>query len=187
MLSVSDISKSDANFTWASAPENDNFTFSIRKKGELTWKDYKLNGLLDPKYSLIGLNQSTAYEIKVTTVCNDGSSAESAIKEFVTSKVTVTPTKEIIVKKINASCGTVPPVKTLKKDLLPKLNLQENIFSGDFTIQVTEASGQNGVFSGKGVIEIWMSKLVKMNVIFDKITINSDHEVLDGKIILEKQ
>lgn len=186
MLSVSEISKSDAYITWASMPEYENFVFSYRKKGDLSWKDFNLKGLLDPQYSLAGLSQSTPYEIKVTTVCDDGSFAESFIKEFMTSNLNTVSNEQAVIKRINASCGSLPPNRVPNKTLLQTLNVSENITSGDFTVQVTEVNGQNGIFTGKGVIELWISKLVKMNVLFDKITINSNHEIIEGKIILDK-
>lgn len=186
MLSVSEINKSDAYVTWASMPEYENFLFSYRKKGEIGWKDYKLKGLLDPQYALSGLNESTAYEVKVTTVCDDGSNAESNIKEFITTNSTAPTTTQASIRRINASCGNIPTVKAKNKNLLQALNADENITSGDFTIQVTDANGQNGIFSGKGIIELWLSKIVKLNVLFDKITVNIDHEVIDGKITIDK-
>lgn len=182
MLEVNDISKSAANVTWASMPEYENFVFSYRKKGDANWKDYPVKGLSDPLYALSALQSLTTYEVKVKTLCDDGSNAVSVIKEFKTTNTEASATT----KKINASCGTRPPAKDRKKDLLSTLKTSDKIIAGDYTIEVTDVTGQNGIFSGKGIVEVWIGKAFKMKVAFDKIKVNKDFEMIDGKVTTEK-
>ena len=178
MVEADDISKSAANITWAAMPEYENFVFSYRKKGESAWKDYTVKGLSDPIYSLNALQPLTTYEVKVKTLCDDGSSAISVIKEFKTTNVEASTST----RKINASCGTKPPAKQHKKDLLAQLKADDKIIAGDYSIQVSEATGQDGIFSGKGIVELWLGKPFKLNVVFDKVKVNKDFEVIDGKV-----
>lgn len=111
----------------------------------------------DPLYALSALQSLTTYEVKVKTLCDDGSNAVSVIKEFKTTNTEASATT----KKINASCGTRPPAKDRKKDLLSVLKTSDKIIAGDYTIEVTDVTGQNGIFSGKGIVEVWIGKAFK--------------------------
>lgn len=183
MVDAEDITKNSASITWASLPDYTNFTVSYRKKGDKTWKDYTAKGISDYTYAISGLAQMTTYEIKVKTLCDNNKDATSNIKEFKTTNLDAPPSST---KKINASCGSKPPTKTLKKDLLNALKDRDQIKAGDFMVEVSDVTGSNGIFSGKGVAEIWIGKPFKINVAFDKIKVNKDFEVIEGQITPNK-
>jgi hypothetical protein len=183
MLDAEDITKNSASITWASLPDYTNFTVSYRKKGDKTWKDFTAKGISDYNYAISGLAQLTTYEIQVKTLCDNNKDATSSIKEFKTTNLDAPPNST---KKINASCGSRPPTKTLKKDLLNALKDKDQIKAGDFLVEVSDVTGSNGTFSGKGVAEIWIGKPFKINVAFDKIKVNKDFEVIEGQITPNK-
>jgi len=177
-LSADNITKSTADISWANMPDYSNFQFSYRKKGEQVWKDIMLKGINESNKSISDLLPLTTYQVKVKTLCNDGSNAESIIKEFKTSNLD----NATALKKVNANCGTRPPKKDKKTDLIATLKEQDIIMVGDYSIQITEITGQNGIFSGKGTVDVWLGKALKMTVAFRNIKINTDREVIDGKI-----
>lgn len=178
-LSVDNITKSTADISWAEMPEYSNFVLSFRKKGDVEWKNISLKAANNPSQSLSNLLPLNSYQVKVKTLCNDGSSAESIIKEFKTTNLDITATA---INKVNASCGTRPPKKDKKTDLIDALKQQDIIIAGDYSILISEITGQNGIFSGKGTVDVWLGKPFKMNVAFRNIKVNTDREVIEGKI-----
>ncbi len=177
-LSADNITKSTADISWADMPDYRNFLLSYRKQGEQVWKDISLRGISEPNRSLADLQPLTTYQVKVKTLCNDGTNAESIIKEFKTSNLD----NAAVLNKINANCGTRPPKKDKKTDLIDALKQQDIIIAGDYSIQISEVIGQNGIFSGKGIVEVWLGKPFKINVSFQNIKVNKDREVIEGKI-----
>ncbi|MFC4233246.1 fibronectin type III domain-containing protein [Parasediminibacterium paludis] len=178
-LSADNITKSTADISWAEMPDYSNFTVSYRKKGDQVWTDVSVKSANEPTKSLSGLQPLTSYQVKVKTLCDDGTNAESIIKDFKTSDQDAAAA---VLKKVNANCGTRPPKKDKQKDLIDALKEQDIITAGDYSIIISEISGQSGVFSGKGTIEVWLGKPFKMTVSFTNIKVNKDREVIEGKI-----
>jgi hypothetical protein len=178
MLQAGEIDKESAGISWMAPSGYENFLFSYRPKGTDKWTDITLTANSDNNYGLTMLAATTTYEIKVQSVCDNGVYASSMVKEFTTTD------KAGARKKIEANCGQQPPVKQHAAALLDKLQAKDMITSGDFTIEVGEGvTGQNGYFSGKGIIELWIGKTFRIPVSFEKIKINKDYEVLEGKVI----
>ena len=179
MLQAKDIDKTSATIEWDAMPDYSNFIFSYRKKGEGNWKDFTLNRITENLYNLNGLAALTSYEVKVKTVCDNGNKTESSIKEFKTTNTEI-PNKVV---KINASCGKKPDLPKTTNDLLAVLKPKDIIKAGDYTIEVDNGvTGQNGVFNGTGIVEIWIGKTFKIPVSFNQLKVNKKYEVTDGKL-----
>ena len=89
--------------------------------------------------------------------------------------------------KLNASCGQIPPVKTYSQVLLSELHENDIITANDFSILITgQITGTKGVFSGKGLIDVWIGKEFKLPVSFQRIKINKNYELIEGEISMDK-
>ena len=184
MVQANDIDLESAGITWIAAPGYENFLLSYRQKGVDAWSDISITGNSENNYGLSGLLANTDYEVKVKAVCDNGFDAVSLVKVFTTTDKAIEGKK----KKINASCGQKPVAKEKSDVLLESLQAKDVITSGDFTIEVGDGvTGQNGYFSGKGMIEVWIGKAFKVPVSFERIKINKDYEVLEGKVIPVKE
>jgi hypothetical protein len=179
MLQVKDIDKTSATVEWDALPDYTSFIFYYRKKGEGSWKETALTGITENIYYLNNLSGLTNYEVKVASACSSTSKTESSIKEFKTTN-TEQPNK---VTKVNATCGKKPDLPKLTTDLLAVLKANDIIKAGDFTIEVANGvTGQNGIFSGTGIAEVWIGKTFKIPVSFNQIKINKKYEVTDGLV-----
>ncbi|MBS4044647.1 MAG: fibronectin type III domain-containing protein [Chitinophagaceae bacterium] len=180
MLQVKDIDKTSATVQWDALPEYANFIFHHRKKGDGNWKETTLSGVTENIFYLTNLIGVTTYEVKVSSLCSGTSKTESTIKEFKTTNVEQ-PNKVV---KVNATCGKKPDLPKLSTDLLASLKANDIIKVADYSIVVDNGvTGQNGIFKGTGVAEIWIGKTVKIPVSFNQIKINKKYEVTDGVII----
>ncbi|MFT7114391.1 MAG: hypothetical protein ACI8P7_001177, partial [Candidatus Azotimanducaceae bacterium] len=84
---VSNIGESTATFTWDAMPNTASYTAEIRAVGG-SWSSYATSAA---GVSYSGLAAETSYEVRVTTVCSEGSSAASAIVAFTTLEASPEP------------------------------------------------------------------------------------------------
>ena len=99
---------------------------------------------------------------------------DSTLKAFITAQ-----------SLINAVCGKLPENTTLSQTLLSSLNVNDVIQAGDFNIIIkTGVTGANGIFTGTGIIDMWIGKVFKATVSFENIKINQDKKLIDGYIKL---
>ncbi|RRJ86917.1 fibronectin type III domain-containing protein [Paenimyroides tangerinum] len=80
------------------------------------------------------------------------------------------------------NCGIVPEIEIANQQPLPDLIINETFMAGDFPVKVLEISGSNGVYSGKGFIEVPYLFFVKIGVEFTSIRINTDYKLIDGVV-----
>lgn len=176
LIQAENIDRESADINWIAPAGYENYVFLYRPKGTDAWQEVSLTRNTESTYYLPGLQAKTAYEVKVKSLCDNNVEATSIVKEFTTTDKTAA-------KKVNAVCGQQPVARVKSAVLLEKLQAKEVIMSGDFSIVLSEVTGQSGYFSGKGVLEMWLGKVFRVPVSFERIKINKDYEVLEGNVI----
>ena len=73
-------------------------------------------------------------------------------------------------------------IKITDRKPLASLVVNETFTANDFTIKVLEVSGGNGVFTGKGYVEVPFLNNAKLAVVFNNIQINSSHQLIGGVV-----
>ncbi len=120
-------------------------------------------------HSFDGLVPGTTYEIFVKYECSESTSVEVQI-----------PGED----ELTSFCDGLLPIDPTTISLLESLSPGDIIKASDFNIVVDKAIGSNGVFSGKGHVEISYFNLAKLNVNFKSITISENYELVKGKIVI---
>ena len=134
------------------------------------WIEQEVSGYF---LNLTGLEPNIQYEIKVGGVCSP---------TLVTYTVPMTVTTLANGEVSGVICGNHP--NTTVPDIDPLLNLLPNdiIMAGDFPITIVEATGSNGVFTGKGTVGIPWVGGPKISVKFTNITIDKNKKLAAGFI-----
>ncbi|GHU89942.1 hypothetical protein FACS1894155_07630 [Bacteroidia bacterium] len=154
---------------WTPEPEATT-VLSYRAKDQGEWKT--IRGEQDYT-ALFDLAPGIEYEYKAGTVCSDGTIAYSE---------TQTVILEDWKKKFEIACGKVPVFDKSNFQPLETLRPGETFTAGDFPVTVTNVSGSNGVFSGKGYTALPLFGFVKIALQFNNVKINKDKQLADGVI-----
>ena len=80
------------------------------------------------------------------------------------------------------NCGAAPEIKITDRKPLASLVVNETFTANDFTVKVLEVSGGNGIFTGKGYIEVPFLANAKLAVSFNNVQINSSHQLIGGVV-----
>jgi hypothetical protein len=83
----------------------------------------------------------------------------------------------------NFECGLQDNAEITNK--VPKASLRngEIIYYGQFPIKLTEISGSNGNFSGKGRMRVPFMANIQVNMQFENIRVNEYNEVYEGELV----
>jgi hypothetical protein len=148
------------------------YLVSYRKAGndEFSWftKTTDVSNL-----SLDDVSPGQTYEIKVKTLC-EFTNSEDSDPIFITTPAPAADNEfKCGVSFISAdTCQN--PLRTLSKN---------GVFNSNGTsIHVSEVSGNNGIFSGKGYIIMPNFEFVRLNVTFENIRINECFQHTEGVI-----
>ena len=160
--------------SWQTDPQHHiRYQVQYRKQGATgaVWFEAETTGTTR---TLAFLEPATTYEFRVGGQCiPDGGFSFSAVNTF------TTPTRE---EAGRYNCGIPPEILITNQDPLEALNPGDKFTAGDFPVTVVEATGGNGTFSGKGVIEVPYLALIKIAVVFGNIKINTDGQMTDGTV-----
>ena len=67
---------------------------------------------------------------------------------------------------------------------LPALRVGDLLHAGDFPVSVTESSGQDGTFSGKGTVALpWLRESLAQ-VIFQDVQVNEQYQLTGGQLVV---
>ena len=130
---------------------------------------------------LTDLEGGETYEVRVGASCElskygvKPSYTYSAITRFEVKKSPTAADNGI-------NCGVASEIKITDRKLLASLVVNETFTANDFTIKVLEVSGGNGVFTGKGYVEVPFLSNAKLAVVFNNIQINSSHQLIGGVV-----
>lgn len=159
--------------TWDTDPLQTLFETRFRKAGQL-------NDAWHTRESFIGmaeianvLSPGVKYEYQVKATCTTVESEYSALDYFT---MPYPPNAKF-------ECGADDSV--MVSNTIPKASLQEGemIFYGQFPIKLTEVSGSNGVFTGKGRMRIPFLANIQVNMQFNGIKVNQLNEVYEGELV----
>ncbi len=121
--------------------------------------------------TISNLKDNAGYEIKVIALCGNEESDESNIVRFKTNL------------DIDYTCGKTPDnFDVSNTEPLAELNRFDFFKAADFSIEVVEAEGSNGRFTGSGFALIPYLSFVKFMVEFENIFINSDRHMTEGSV-----
>lgn len=172
------LSSSTEKITWQANMDHKDYRVQYRKKGVpgAAWFSVKA---INPHAKIYKLEAGTTYQFRVGGRCaNPVANQEprytySAVQEF------TTPTAET---DAYYNCGINPNVQITNREPLPNLSENAVFTAGDFPVTVTKISGENGVFSGEGVIEIPYLSNIKIPVVFNGIHLNTDYQLVQGTV-----
>ena len=105
-LAISNVSSTGATATWTAGGSETSWEFEYRLIGAADWTTQTVT---TPTYSMTGLQPSTAYEVRVKSLCDDGE--ESAYTEPVSFTTDAIPTYTITATA--GSNGTITPSGTV--------------------------------------------------------------------------
>lgn len=156
---------------WEPAAGNTGYTLFYKESGtSMAWREE--NTFLS-SYTLSSMKAGTSYDVRVAGQCGTFRSELSPLLTKSTNALTPS----------SFECGRLPAAFDLNNtEPLAALNAGEKIQSGDFEVEVTEVSGSNGTFTGKGSLLVPFLNYVKVQVVFQAITINTSKQVIKGNI-----
>lgn len=158
---------------WQGAPGNTEYAVLYRESNSsMEWREDKT---FLTNYTMSSLKAGTTYEIQLQGRC----SSLSSIYSTAITQQTVSPGASAF------ECGRAPAGFSLDNTTpIASLSAGDVIVSGDFEVTVTESSGSNGTFTGKGTLDLPFMNYIKVQVSFNNISVNTDKRVLGGKIIV---
>ena len=120
------------------------------------------------------LSPGVKYEYQVKARCTSVESAYSSLDYFT---MPYPPSTKF-------ACGTDDEVIEIS-NTTPKASLQvgDIIYSGQFPIKLTEVSGANGLFKGKGRMRVPMFANAQVNMQFNDIKVNELNQVYGGELV----
>ena len=134
-------------------------------------QDWKSTETDVPTITLSGLKENSGYEIKVTALCGGEESDES------------NPVRCKTNLDVDYTCGKTPNnFDVSNTEPLQELHRFDFFKAADFSIEVIEAEGSNGRFSGKGLALVPYLGFVKFMVEFENIFINADRRMTEGSV-----
>ena len=163
-----------AVISWGTDPAHTSYEARFRAKGKenarwhtrQTFQDnVALNSLLSPGMS---------YEYQVKAKSPTAESGYSPLATFTTPEIN---------KGEKFECGSEDNVKVDNQNPKEHLKIGDMIYNGGFPVKLTEVSGSNGVFTGKGRVRIPFLANVQVNMEFKNIRVNELDQVYKGKLV----
>jgi len=166
------VRQSSATIGWEPDPLHMSFETGFRKAGDTegTWHtvesylgESSINNILEPL---------TSYEFRVRALCFNGEWSDySPLSRFTTADM----------PKTDIDCGAVDE-KVVVANTVPKpmLYAGEVLTYGQWKLVVTEASGANGIFSGRCDVAVPLFNNAKVRMVFNGITVNELNQVTAG-------
>ena len=173
-LSAQTLGTDKVEITWDTDPLQTSFETRFRKSGQV-------NDVWHTRESFIGmaeisnvLSPGVKYEYQVKARCTSVESAYSSLDYFT---MPYPPSTKF-------ACGTDDEVIEIT-NTTPKASLQvgDIIYSGQFPIKLTEVSGANGLFKGKGRMRVPMFANAQVNMQFNDIKVNELNQVYGGELV----
>src|SRR5690554_1334423 len=166
---ISKVSHNSVSVSWNSNSSIREYIVSYRKENDPEWQEVTTSNV---GLTIDNLEHSVQYELYVRASCGDASSSNERLLRFKTDRF------------VDYSCGAgAPRISFENQDPLPALHRFDEFKAADFYIEVTEVSGSQGVFSGRGLASIPFLEFLKFEVSFNDITINTDRQMIDGHVV----
>ena len=157
---------------WEAPGTHSSYRVQYRQKGTSRWYQQES---FQPEAIITRLQPSTAYEYQVGGYCG-------SIAAGLSTLASVGTLEEIVPEY---ACGLpVPAPNQESASPLPQLRVGEVIQAADFSVTVTESSGQSGQFSGKGTVALpWLREAVAQ-VTFQEVQINEAYQLTAGELVV---
>src|SRR5690554_1567323 len=166
---ISKVSHNSVSVSWNSNSSIREYVVSYRKENDSEWQEVTTSNV---GLTIDNLEHSVQYELYVRASCGDASSNNERLLRFKTDRF------------VDYSCGAgASRISFENQDPLPALHRFDEFKAADFYIEVTEVSGTQGVFSGRGLASIPFLEFLKFEVSFNDITINTDRQMIDGHVV----
>jgi TANFOR domain-containing protein len=164
---------SRVKLTWQPATGHTEYIVQYKESGtSMAWREEQT---FLTTYTISSLKPGTSYDIQMEGQCGSIRSDFSDILTQVTPALTAS----------SFACGSLPASLNLDNtSSLTSLSTGEIIRSGDFEVEVTDVTGANGVFSGKGALVLPFINYIKVQVSFNNVAINTDKQVISGNIVV---
>ena len=124
--------------------------------------------------TLWNLKAGTTYEYQLRKNCGITQSDWSFTKVFTTALE--------FEEESLLDCGVSPDINLTNMEPLASIGAGAVFKAGDFPVKITEVSGANGRFTGKGYVTLPYLKNIKVAVEFTNILINTDQEMAEGSV-----
>lgn len=159
--------------TWDAAPGNTQYTVQYRESHtSMAWREE--NTFLNA-YTISALKPGTSYDIQIEGQCGI---VRSNFSNLLTQSTPALAASSF-------ACGRLPASFNLDNTTpLNSLSTGEVIKSGDFEVEVTEVTGDNGIFSGKGAMVLPFMNYIKVQVSFTNVAVNTNKQVIRGNIVV---
>ena len=181
-LRITGIRATTANIEWSEPVEAKSYTLLYRKNGKPDARWFKLKEELPAGTSLAKLTElepATGYECKLTVQCDYSQSENDAVYRFTT----------LASDNAGLKCGKHEAKESEPKSQTPLRQLQrfdQVRTSNGFVIEIEEAEGKDGIFSGSGYTHIPLLANTGVKVKFKNIFVNKDYELVSGVLTAEK-
>lgn len=171
--------KKRLNLEWTPLSEHIGFTVSYRlvksmsTNGNVDAAEWKEQAAQDPRVTLYGLQSGAMYQYRVGSYCMAG---QPVYTEVMSITLPNTDSARL------AQCGIMHDVSLTNREPLKELKSGDVIKASDYPVTITKVSGANGNFTGEGWTMVpWLND-AKIAVQFTSITVNSDHQLIEGYI-----
>ncbi|MFT3737208.1 MAG: hypothetical protein QM786_00440 [Breznakibacter sp.] len=165
---IEKVSATTARLKWDAHLSAQLYRIDYRASDSAQWNFFTS----DTPWALISpLLPSTHYEASVTALCGDEEGDPSATVRFKTSR------------EVNYTCGTGTGGFDLSNtEPLPALYRFDEFLAADFSVEVDEAEGAGGTFSGTGYALVPYLGFTKMKVRFSNVFVNTDRRMVRGTV-----
>jgi len=128
----------------------------------------------DAANSLINdIAKGHSYVFRVGSVCEDGNVVYS------TEKTAFMPLQD---EEQIKNCGKEPDIDLSNREPKEYLGIGDVFYCADYPVTITEVTGGNGLFSGKGYAPFPLFGALPVNVTFSNVSINADSRMTEGSV-----
>ena len=166
------VTENSIQVKWTNESIFDRYELRYKNDNKQDAKWYPLDGGREGA-TVSNLDANTQYEIQVHGFCGDQDGGFSPSLS--------TRTKEALAFNCGQSMGSID---VSNKQLLNTLKVGDYFHAADFDVSVSEISGSNGTFTGKGYVRVPLLNFIKFQAEFNSIKINTDYRMIDGEVKL---
>lgn len=166
------ISSSKIGFAWDTEDNHTGYNIKYRLANTPNAAWYTNTSALND-IEINSLQPATTYEYQVAAACGSYESEYSPVATVTTNEA----------QAITYSCGLpLNPFDLDPSQLIESLKTGDVIQAGDFDVKLTEVSGSNGIFTGKGVIEVPFFNKARLQASFSSISVNKELRMVAGSM-----
>ncbi len=166
------ISSSKIGFAWDTQDNHTGYNIKYRLANTPNAAWYTNTSALND-IEINSLQPATTYEYQVAAACGSYESEYSPVATVTTNEA----------QAITYSCGLpLNPFDLDPSQLIESLKTGDVIQAGDFDVKLTEVSGSNGIFTGKGVIEVPFFNKARLQASFSSISVNKELRMVAGSM-----